>query len=125
DLRRARLARAGEIEVGEGRPVEVQVAPLGDVLGRDPAVVLTDEGFGPVCVVLAQLLPQSRADRVDKRLVDIQHASHDLPASLTPPAEGGGYQMYESITLATSSASTGPMRSSQTRPSWELPGVAS
>ena len=85
-----RLALAGQVEVREGGPVQVQVAPLGDVLGRDPAVVLARERLRPARVVPVQVLSETRADGIDQRLVDIQRLLHGPWASLRPLGGAAG-----------------------------------
>jgi hypothetical protein len=62
---------AGVVEVGERGAVQVQLRALGEVLGRDPAVVLADEFLRLGCLVRVEVLPEPLADVPYQRLVDV------------------------------------------------------
>ena len=62
----ARGAPAHQRPVGDRRAVQIERAPPRKVVGRDPAVVLTDERHGRGRFVLVQLVADALADRVDQ-----------------------------------------------------------
>jgi hypothetical protein len=67
------------VEVGERRAVEVELSALGQVVRRDPAVVLADELLRLGCLVLVQVLAEPLADVPYQRLVDV------LELQVNPP----------------------------------------
>ena len=64
DLRRAGRAPPGEVEVRRRRAVEVVRIAFGEVVGRDPRVVVGDEGEDEVDVLGAHPLARERGDFV-------------------------------------------------------------
>ncbi len=70
---------AGEVEVPDRHPVEVQRVALGDLLHRQPAVVLADERLGQRAVARPQVVPHPGADLLDQRLLGVLD-THDCPS---------------------------------------------
>jgi hypothetical protein len=70
DLARPRLALAREVQVRQRSAVEVQPALTGQVLLRDPAVVLADELLRLICVRLRKMLVKPGADPVYQGFIE-------------------------------------------------------
>jgi hypothetical protein len=84
-------ALAGEAPLRERRAVEVERVPIGQVLGRDPAVELAGELLDLVRLVVLQAIAEPRAHGVDERgvvpLARLQrHDPPSLAGSLLPRA---------------------------------------
>jgi hypothetical protein len=72
--------------VRERCSVEVEPTLALEVLGRDPAVVLTDELLSLRSVLLGQMLVKAGANAVDKSLVERVNASLGASVPVRSPA---------------------------------------
>jgi hypothetical protein len=64
-------APARETELADGQPIQVERVPLDDVVGRDPAVELPDEGLRVRRAVVGKELADARANLVYKRFIGV------------------------------------------------------
>ena len=64
-------ALLGQVPVRHRRPIQIQRVAVGQILGRDPLVVLPDESLTRLLLIRRQPLPYPFADRVDQLGLEI------------------------------------------------------